>query len=486
MAPTLQDGMVKILELMGVMLEERSFVYHSERSEIESRIQCVLKLLATNFLNRRRIASLGTQMPLQQRSEHMTWFRFRACLALMLLKNDLRLLSLTSKRPLSHGEIKSPEDFTDTAFLELFGFTKEHFYQLLGALKDSKGRPMMVRGVISVFQFGKKRHMNRVSADKGLMIFLRRSAVPCRWSDLQEVIGGSRTFLSDTFAYMTDMLYDRYSPLICDLNCWKQDFDKFARYIHSKGCPQQDTVMMLERHFQETDLQGGQRHAAADGSDLLALCTASRQPGLNYYAGVFPNGTAMLWGPWMNPADGMATDLRAQVCDKFSNIKEETGVNYCAYVGRTHPAGACYRHYDEAQTVYDQDQSDSLLSSLRLFLQGTLEEAVRVWTMVNDRCNHRLGQQKLEKMFTLQLLFFNIRTILSRSQVVEQQEGQDSFIKVSVEEYLSKVEVQASCQALDFKMKLALNPWEIAIGHWRPESGRAAARPAAGRRSVTQ
>eukprot|EP00960_Hanusia_phi_P062049 765028-Hanusia_phi.AAC.3 len=60
----------------------------------------------------------------------------------MMLHNRLSLMSLPYQRSLSAGPVKSPSDFTDTEFVEQFRFKKEHFYEILHALKDENGRYM--------------------------------------------------------------------------------------------------------------------------------------------------------------------------------------------------------------------------------------------------------------------------------------------------------------------------------------------------------
>ncbi|EKX48962.1 hypothetical protein GUITHDRAFT_105046 [Guillardia theta CCMP2712] len=198
--------------------------------------------------------------------------------------------------------------------------------------------------------------------------------------------------------------------------------------------------MFLDQHYQQTDLPAGHSCGILDRSDSSQPWTPS---GLHYFAGVLPNGISLIWGPWKGPMQEMTTLLDAQVCAKLEQSAEEAGVDFCACSQSSNLLSARLYPMNEACATEMETESqrplDSLMSRFRLLAKDTFGEAVKIWSTLNHRCNMRLGAQKLERAFVVQLLIFNIRSIFSRDQITEEQEKADLFLRISLEDYLSKI-----------------------------------------------
>lgn len=252
---------------------KRSHLYHREKVFVKQISYKTLQILICHVLQLRRTDPRSGAFPLLQ----------RLCVAMCLvLRHGVRLLSIPRLRSRSHGAFKSMEVFTSEEFLEQFRFRKEHFFQILEAIKDEHGRPLAIDGVPSMLSFGRSGHTTWIRSDHAMMIMLRRLAFPCRWCDLQMLLGGSRTVLSDAYNYMTNILFDRYSNLICDVGIWRNDFVHFARHLHQLGCPHDNVVMFLDGHFQATSRPGGDGCVNFNLHDYQTFARKERLHGLKY------------------------------------------------------------------------------------------------------------------------------------------------------------------------------------------------------------
>lgn len=207
----------------------------------------------------------------------------------ILEMNDV-LRKLPYQRFLSHGPLRTPDDFTQAEFMEQFRFRKVHFYRILACLKDENGDRMMVGNYILRLKFSIPGHRYTVSADSALLVFLQRMAYPKRWCDIQFIMGSSRSTLSAIFNYMVSFLFDRYAKMITDIRPWSRHFRRFAQHLADWGCPHKNLVTIFDGHFQQTCRPGGDSCKAINLWDFQTFAGKERLHGLKFQAGVMPNG----------------------------------------------------------------------------------------------------------------------------------------------------------------------------------------------------
>lgn len=73
----------------------------------------------------------------------------------------------------------------------------------------------------------------------GLCIFCRKIAFPCRWEDLTQQFGRSAGSLSEIWNDVLNRLYDRWSPLVLELDAdrIRLHLSTFAQAFLNKGSP---------------------------------------------------------------------------------------------------------------------------------------------------------------------------------------------------------------------------------------------------------
>jgi len=222
----------------------RTLLYHLEKHVVAGNIQslnAVAKISALREVRIRRMLLLALRhgrgaAPLLVILRRARTFRNKLLGIMGIVGLNTEGLLLPYRRSKKRMPLRGPDDFTDVEFLEQFRFRKPHFFRILRCFKDWDGSALMSEaGKVRRLVIGPPKHTQRVDADKALMVLLRRLSYPCRWCDMQLIMGGSRTELSDSYNYMLVLIHDRYSTVTRDLRCWRNQFPCFAEQFAKFG-----------------------------------------------------------------------------------------------------------------------------------------------------------------------------------------------------------------------------------------------------------
>eukprot|EP00961_Rhodomonas_salina_P265307 3586361-Rhodomonas_salina.1 len=295
-----------------------------------------------------------------------------------------------------------------------------------------------------MLKFGRKGHKMFMSADKALMIFLRRMASPCRWCDLQLILGGSRTVLSDTYNHMTNILYVRYHSLVSSIKLWGNEFDAFAAQLRKFGCPFPNLVMFLDGHFQPTCRPGGDGCKNLNLKDYQTFAGKERLHGLKYQGGVLPNGIALIWGPWRGTEHDATMMREAKILEEMREVCEDLGIDYCIFGDSAYPLHRFMQRVLKpvpgGELTQLERRFNALMSRYRVVVENIFGEAVKYFGILTHRHNMRLGSMQVGKVFPLAMLFYNLRSMFYGNQTSAYFETEKMLMDVTVEEYLGKAE----------------------------------------------
>lgn len=426
----------------------RTLLYHLEKHVVKSNglnTLLVLLLMSIKHLRMRRFIIMSMhrnnmavmlELLLQQSQ------RFRRML--IAVQSHVRLcdkvLCLPYRRSTKRMELKGPDAFTEVEFLEQFRFRKPHFFRILSCLKDFNGCYLMSNNQPIRLCIGATGKAIRVRADKALMVLLRRLAYPCRWIDLQFILGGSRTELSDTYNYMLELMHLRYSRLTSSLACYRYQFARFAQQLASFGCPFDNLVGMFDGHLVATCRPGGDACVGLNMWDFQTFAGKERLHGLKYQACVLPNGLCVVWGPWRGTAADAAMFYETGALDALAQAQEELGETYCGFGDSAYPI---HRHMQrilkappEGSLTRLQRRYNALMARFRVLIEDVFGEAHNYFASLTHRHNMRLGSQRCGQMFPVSMLFYNLRTLLYGNQAASYYEGEKMLLEVTVEEYL--------------------------------------------------
>jgi len=319
----------------------RTLLYHFEKTKVTRSAKSLL--LAVVMLAQRRSRVLKYKLMRATPASMLALvieskvFRQQLVAILACINLHCEALMLKLRRSWKSKDLMEPDDFTDVEFVEQFRFRKPHFFRILACLRDFDGQPLVVQGHPIRLRIGHHKHAIRVRADKALMVLLRRLSYPCRWCDLQLILGGSRTELSDTYNYMLQLLYDRYSPLTKNLWCWRHQFHRFAAQLRAMGCPHDNLMAIFDGHFQPTTRPGGDACINENLWDHQTFSGKERQHGLKYQACVFPNGMCCVWGPWRGTEHDATMFSETEVIEILHQWLEESGEDLSGYGDSAYP-----------------------------------------------------------------------------------------------------------------------------------------------------
>jgi hypothetical protein len=277
------------------------------------------------------------------------------------------------------------------------------------------------------------------------MVLLRRLAFPCRWCDLQIILGGSRTELSDTYNFMLQLIHDRYSHLMSNLLCFRYQFRRFADHLASFGCPFPNLVAIFDGHFVATCRPGGDGCKNLNLWDHQTFAGKERLHGLKYQACVLPNGMTCVWGPWRGTEHDATMFYETGVLDSFAHVMEETGELFIGFGDSAYPI---HRHMQRilkssehtALTRLDR-RYNALMARFRVMIEDVFGEAHKYFATLTHRHNIRLGSQRCGQMFPVAMFFFNLHTLLYGNQAASYYEGESMLLSISIEEYIGLAEM---------------------------------------------
>eukprot|EP00960_Hanusia_phi_P064676 765869-Hanusia_phi.AAC.1 len=415
----------------------RTFLYHGEKYKVRQQIN-ILLLMALGLERQRCI--LWRSSSSFEDIMRIKRIRERISLLLLMVYKHNESLNLGYQRSLSGGSLKSHSDFTEVEFVEEFRFRKHHFFEMLHALKDEHGRPMANDGIPIILEFGKQGHRSHVSADKALMILLRKLGVSSRWLDIRRVMGGSRTYLSDIYNYMLSVLYARYRGVVSNAIVWKDDFPLF----HSMGCPHDNIVMFLDGHFDPTCRPGGEGCVNMNLNDYETFAGKERLHGLKYQGAILPNGMALCWGPWLGTVHDATMLMQSGLLEQLSAASDQLGRQYCAFSDSAYPASCFIEKIQKpvpgGQLSRLQRQYNALMSRFRIVIENTFGEATNYFSAVRDRYNKKMGSQQVGKMFPIVMFFYNLHTIFYGNQITAYMESEAFVSPITVAAYLAKAD----------------------------------------------
>lgn len=119
---------------------------------------------------------------------------------------------LTRMHASDFPEIKCMTDFSDEAFKTHFRFRMHDFHLIMHLMgyTDADGSPTWV-------EFGRYGHKYTVRFDWAFMCVLKRLTTVGRIEGVCDVMGGSRTFVSDTIAFMMELIHHKYARRIFNI-----------------------------------------------------------------------------------------------------------------------------------------------------------------------------------------------------------------------------------------------------------------------------
>ena len=356
-----------------------------------------------------------------------------------VLEMNNAIRNLPYQRSLSHGPLKSPDDFTGPQFVEQFRFRKAHFYRLLSCLRDEHGRKMMEEGTVRHLKLGEHGHRHTVRADSALMVWLRRMTYPSRWCDLQFIMGSARTTLSLIFTCMTSILYDRYAIMMHDIRPWKGYFRRFASQLTLWGCVHDNLVCFFDGHFQGTCRPGGDANRSLTLWDFQTFSGKEHMHGLKFQAGVMPNGIAVCWGPWRGTQHDATMFAKTGVLEQLEEVSGELGEDFAGFGDSAYSLNRfmarILKPLPEQSLTRLERRYNALMARFRIVIEQLFAQADGYWGLLRHPANHRLGSQAVGKLFPLGMLFLNVHTLFYGNQTANYFETERMLLEVDVEEY---------------------------------------------------
>jgi hypothetical protein len=247
------------------------------------------------------------------------------------------VIMLPYRRSTKRMPVREPSWFTEVEFVEQFRFRRDDFFRILACLRDDRGRYLMKDGAPIALRIGKLPHSFQMRADKALMILLQRLSYPCRWCDMQIMLGGSRTELSATYNHMLSMLYARYASLASNISVWRYQFRRFAAHFTAWGCVFDNLVGMFDGHFCATCRPGGDGNVNTTLWDHQTFAGKERLHGLKYQGMVLPNGIALVWGPWRGTEHDSTMFRETGFLDCMRTCCDELGDDFCGFGDSAYP-----------------------------------------------------------------------------------------------------------------------------------------------------
>ena len=430
---------------------KRTLLYSLERFWVKKSISGVTKIEQLKLIRERRLqrillagcsqnADVLTALLLRNRATQRQLLAFALC-----KRNCFSSLKVLYMRSTSKGPVKEPADFTELEFREQFRFRKAHFFRILNSLQDDQGRAMMSEEGPITLRYArakdKGKRWSTMRADKALMILLRRMAAPCRWCDLQLILHGSRTGLSDCFNYMLSTVHARYSPITCDIRLWKHHFAHFAAHLASWGCPFDCLVAIFDGHFQPTCRPGGDACVYVNLKDYQTFAGKERLHGVKYQCAVMPNGMAMVWGPWRGTVHDATAFYQTGVLDALGEVADELGRDYIGFGDSAYPLHRFMQHILKPHSVDEpltrlQRRYNALMARFRIVVENIFAECVQCFGFLRDRHNLRLGSMQVGKLFPVGIFLYNVRALLYGCQTATYFGQEECLLSMSVEEYI--------------------------------------------------
>ena len=149
---------------------------------------------------------------------------------------------------------KDPTRFEEVQFKEHFMFRKSDFYRVLCAINMTASP---VDPTPRILHIGSNGTQSTVASDWAFMVLLKRLSSACQYRDIQCVLGGSKTALSNTFLHMLEYLYTTYKERLSDLKFYRpilddcvQLLDNLWMHHNNMHMPHNQVVGFVDGHFQ--------------------------------------------------------------------------------------------------------------------------------------------------------------------------------------------------------------------------------------------
>ena len=344
------------------------------------------------------------------------------------------IAALPHQRPTTCGPLKDCDDFTEPIFYSQFRFRKEHFWNLLQAMRftDAAGRPLTIK-------FGKPGHRHTMRTDHLLMILLRRLAFPSRWIDLALILGGHESTLSRAYNFILKKVHHDFCHLVSDLRRWQHKFPQFAQRLTDMGAPFHNLIAFVDGHFDHTARPGGDGCVRRNLKDYQVYNHLHHDHGLMFQGLVLVNGWCMCWGPWRGAMHDAKTVVKAEIIQDLHAICQELGEEY------SHFADSAYPRSRYMQTILKQPPGGSLsqrqrrfnalMARFRIVIENLFAEVVSTWAALQHKENKKLGAQDVGKMFPVSMLLHNCRAVFYGSQT-SNYFGLDGMLELSLTDIL--------------------------------------------------
>lgn len=318
---------------------------------------------------------------------------------------------------------------TDEDCRHLFRFGKEFLARIVSGLNfQGPNFPMVkVRSGTTYY---------KCYADTIVLIWLRRSAFPCRWSDLFYLFNMSTSKMSAVYNWFVCYLHEGWGHRLSDLLFWEPYFQAFASHnFNVLQCPLNGVIAYADGTFIETCRPSEEGKAGLNQQDVWN--GHHRAHGMNFLSLMLPIGIIVLYGPYEGRRHDSALLAASQALNKLRAVRQRTGQIFCLFGDSAFPR--TMHSYTMLKGNLDHDMAvfNAAMCRFRQSVEWGFGKIQQIFTYVKTaKCMH-MQIQPVGAYYTAAAIATNLHTIVHGSVTTEFMRTYDMLEEITIEMYLA-------------------------------------------------